>query len=128
MRMSFVLSRTLAASEGEGFGKPVRRVESARLVAGRGAFSDDVNLPGQVHAAFVRSPHAHARIVRIDGARALRIPGVILVLSGAADRWRGLTVGEFEQFQLRAMSAVPGRCHQITRRVPDRVPTCCGST
>src|SRR5688572_30671381 len=79
--MSFVNSRTRAARE--GFGKPVRRVEDARLITGRGSFSDDVNLPGQAYAAFVRSPHAHARIVRIDAANALKIPGVIAVLTGA---------------------------------------------
>ncbi len=79
--MTFVRSRTHAARD--GFGKPVRRVEDARLVTGRGTFSDDVNLPGQAYAAFVRSPHAHARIVRIDGAAALKIPGVIAVLTGA---------------------------------------------
>jgi aerobic carbon-monoxide dehydrogenase large subunit len=79
--MSFLTSRTRAARE--GFGKPVRRVEDARFVTGHGSFSDDVNLPGQAHAAFVRSPHAHARIVRIDGADALKVSGVIVVLTGA---------------------------------------------
>jgi carbon-monoxide dehydrogenase large subunit len=79
--VSFLSSRTRAARE--GFGKPVRRVEDIRLVTGRGCFSDDVSLPGQAHAAFVRSPHAHARIVRIDGGAALKIPGVIAVLTGA---------------------------------------------
>jgi aerobic carbon-monoxide dehydrogenase large subunit len=80
-RVSFLSVRTRAARE--GFGKPVRRVEDARFVTGRGSFSDDVNLPGQAYAAFVRSPHAHARIVRIDGAGALKISGVIAVLTGA---------------------------------------------
>jgi carbon-monoxide dehydrogenase large subunit len=79
--MGFLQSRTRAA--GEGFGKPVRRVEDARLVTGRGCFGDDVNLPGQAYAAFVRSPHAHARIVSIAGGDALKIPGVIAVLTGA---------------------------------------------
>jgi carbon-monoxide dehydrogenase large subunit len=79
--MSFLTSRTRAARE--GFGKPVRRVEDARFVTGHGSFSDDVNLPGQAHATFVRSPHAHARIVRIDGADALKVSGVIVVLTGA---------------------------------------------
>jgi carbon-monoxide dehydrogenase large subunit len=79
--VSFLSSRTRAARE--GFGKPVRRVEDARLVTGRGCFSDDVSLPGQAHVAFVRSPHAHARIVRIDGGAALKVPGVIAMLTGA---------------------------------------------
>ena len=77
---SFADSRTRAARE--GFGQPVRRLEDRRFVTGRGVFSDDVNVPGQVHAAFVRSPHAHARIVGIDAGAALKLPGVIAVLTG----------------------------------------------
>jgi carbon-monoxide dehydrogenase large subunit len=86
---SFLGSRTRAAHD--GFGKPVRRVEDARLLTGRGCFSDDVSLPGQVYAAFVRSPHAHARIVQIDGAAALKIPGVLAVLTGADAAADGLS-------------------------------------
>ena len=67
----------------QGVGRPVRRKEDARLLAGRGRFSDDVNLPGQAYACIVRSPHAHARIVRIDAAAALRVAGVLAVLTGA---------------------------------------------
>src|SRR5262250_2798359 len=67
----------------EGFGKPVLRKEDARLLSGGGVYSDDVNVPGQAHACFVRSPHAHARIGRIDGTAALAVPGVIAVLTGA---------------------------------------------
>jgi CO/xanthine dehydrogenase Mo-binding subunit len=85
---SFLTSRTCAAPD--GFGKPVRRVEDARFITGGGSFSDDVNVPGQAYAAFVRSPHAHARIVRIDGAAALKIPGVIAVLTGADAATDGL--------------------------------------
>jgi len=79
--VSFLGSRTRAAPE--GFGKAVRRVEDARLVTGAGCFSDDVNLPGQLHAAFVRSPHAHARLHGIDVAGAGKVTGVIAVLTGA---------------------------------------------
>jgi aerobic carbon-monoxide dehydrogenase large subunit len=78
--MSFVQSPTRAARE--GFGRPVRRQEDRRLVTGAGCFSDDVDVPGQVYAAFVRSPHAHAAIRRIDAAAALALPGVIAVLTG----------------------------------------------
>src|SRR3954463_14183978 len=49
-------------------GKPMRRLEDARLLSGQGRFTDDVSLPNQAHAAFTRSPHAHAKIVRIDTA------------------------------------------------------------
>jgi aerobic carbon-monoxide dehydrogenase large subunit len=78
---SFVRPVTGAAPQ--GIGKPVPRVEDARLVTGRGRYSDDVNLPGQGYAAFVRSPHAHAHIGGIDVSAACAVPGVIAVLTGA---------------------------------------------
>jgi len=83
--VSFLESRTRSARE--GFGKPVLRKDDARLLVGAGCYSDDVNLPGQAYACFVRSPHAHARIRRVDTAGALATPGVIAVLTGedAAD-------------------------------------------
>src|SRR6185436_4467582 len=64
-------------------GQSVSRLEDPRLVQGLGRYSDDVNLPRQVYAVVVRSPHAHARIRRIDPAAALRAPGVLAVLTGA---------------------------------------------
>src|SRR5215470_12163437 len=90
--MSFLQSRTRAARE--GFGQPVLRKEDARLLVGGGCYSDDVNLPGQAYACFVRSPHAHAEIRRIDVAAALATPGVIAALTGGdavADGMRPLT-------------------------------------
>src|SRR5262245_1444593 len=90
--MSFVQSRTRSARE--GFGKPVLRKEDARLLVGGGCYSDDVNLPGQAYACFVRSPHAHALVRRVDTAAALATPGVIAVLTGedaAADGVKPLT-------------------------------------
>jgi aerobic carbon-monoxide dehydrogenase large subunit len=86
--VSFLASRTRSAAE--GFGKPLRRVEDRRLITGRGRFGDDFNLEGQAYAAFVRSPHAHARIQRIDTAPALKVPGVIAVLTGADAKADGL--------------------------------------
>ncbi len=70
-------------SAGEGFGNPVRRKDGALVLVGAGCYSDDVNLPGQAYACFLRSPHAHARIGRIDTAAARATPGVIAVLTGA---------------------------------------------
>jgi carbon-monoxide dehydrogenase large subunit len=64
-------------------GQPLPRTEDARLLTGRGQFSDDFCLPGQTYAAIVRSPHAHARIVRIDTASAKKMPGVLGVFTGA---------------------------------------------
>ena len=60
----------------------MRRKEDLRLITGKGCFSDDVNMPQQVFAVMVRSPHAHARIVSIDIQHALASPGVLAVLTG----------------------------------------------
>lgn len=86
-------------------GTRVLRSEDPRLLSGRGQFLADVTLPGELHAAFVRSPVAHARITGIDTSAALDEPGVFLVWTGAeaAEHCDGL-VGEF---------AVPG-CNPTT--------------
>ncbi|MBI2206286.1 MAG: molybdopterin-dependent oxidoreductase [Candidatus Rokubacteria bacterium] len=65
------------------FGKSIKRREDPRFVTGRGTYVDDVKLPGTTYAAFVRSPHAHARIRTIDTAEAKRHPGVVAVFTGA---------------------------------------------
>jgi aerobic carbon-monoxide dehydrogenase large subunit len=62
------------------FGARVRRREDARLVTGRGRYVADATHPGLLHVAVHRSPHAHARIVRVDPAAARRRPGVVHVL------------------------------------------------
>ncbi|HEU4368732.1 MAG TPA: xanthine dehydrogenase family protein molybdopterin-binding subunit [Methylomirabilota bacterium] len=62
-------------------GASPRRKEDHRLITGAGRYVDDVHLPGTLHAALVRSPHAHARVVRIDARRARRRSGVIAVLT-----------------------------------------------
>src|SRR5215471_5454298 len=64
-------------------GKPLPRKEDERLVTGKGRFTDDFNLDGQVHAAMVRSPQPHARIVAIDVAAAKAMPGVLGIFTGA---------------------------------------------
>jgi aerobic carbon-monoxide dehydrogenase large subunit len=74
-----------------GIGQTVRRKEDARLVTGRGNYSDDVNLPGQAYGAAVRSPHAHALIRAIDVAAARAMPGVLAVLTGQDALADGLT-------------------------------------
>ncbi len=65
-----------------GVGQPVRRFEDSRLLTGRGRYQDDVTLPRQAYTVFVRSPHAHARIVSIDTSAARGAPGVIAVYTG----------------------------------------------
>ncbi|MBI2207318.1 MAG: xanthine dehydrogenase family protein molybdopterin-binding subunit [Candidatus Rokubacteria bacterium] len=62
-------------------GARIPRNEDPRLLAGLGCFVDDVRLRGMLHAAVLRSPHAHARIARIDATRARAVPGVALVLT-----------------------------------------------
>ena len=66
-----------------GSGQQVQRVEDPALLAGKGQFTDDVAPAGQLHVVFVRSPHAHARIVSIDVASAKASPGVVAVFTGA---------------------------------------------
>ena len=63
-------------------GRAVPRKEDARLTTGRGAYLDDLSRPGLLHAAMLRSPHAHARVVAIDTSAAERLPGVLAVLTG----------------------------------------------
>jgi aerobic carbon-monoxide dehydrogenase large subunit len=63
------------------FGARVPRVEDPALLTGRARFVDDLKLPGMLHAAFVRSPHGHARIDEIDTAAALAMPGVHAVFT-----------------------------------------------
>lgn len=64
-------------------GRSVPRPNVPKLVQGRATYTDDVAAPRMVHAAFLRSPHAHARIVSIDAAAALQVPGVVRVFTGA---------------------------------------------
>jgi carbon-monoxide dehydrogenase large subunit len=64
-----------------GFGS-MKRVEDARFVRGEGNYVDDVNLPGMLHSAILRSPYAHARIKSIDTSAAEALPGVHAVITG----------------------------------------------
>ncbi|HUB95456.1 MAG TPA: molybdopterin cofactor-binding domain-containing protein, partial [Stellaceae bacterium] len=66
-----------------GIGQSVSRFEDPRLLQGGGRYIDDVNLPGQAHATLLRSPHAHARIVRLDLDAARALPGVLGIFTQA---------------------------------------------
>src|SRR5579863_606379 len=68
---------------GSGIGQSVRRREDLRLVRGGGRYTADENLPEQVYAVMVRSPHAHARLRAIAAENAKSMPGVVAVFSGA---------------------------------------------
>ena len=71
-------------------GVSVKRKEDYRFLTGAGTYTDDVTLPHQTYAAFVRSPHAHADIRKIDASAALALPGVHVVLTGEDYRADGL--------------------------------------
>jgi aerobic carbon-monoxide dehydrogenase large subunit len=71
-----------AVARGRYVGRPLLRFEDLRLVRGAGRYTDDLSVPGQAHAVFVRAPHAHADIVSIDTSAARSRPGVLAVLSG----------------------------------------------
>jgi len=81
-------------------GARVRRLEDRRLLTGQGAYVDDHHPPGLLHAAFLRSPHAHARITRFDPLAARTLPGVVAVVTGEElARWTK---------PIRALSKTPG--------------------
>jgi carbon-monoxide dehydrogenase large subunit len=87
-------------------GQPLKRVEDPRLLTGRGRFVDDVQLPGMLHAAVLRSAQAHAHLRRVDAAAARRLAGVVAVLTGA----------EIDG----ALGAIPTRALQGERAVDER--------
>ena len=77
-------------------GTPVTRKEDLRFLVGKGRYTDDMNLPRQTYAFFVRSPYANAAIKSIDIAEAQAAPGVVAVLTGhdvAADKVGGIPTG-----------------------------------
>ncbi|MEE2997076.1 MAG: xanthine dehydrogenase family protein molybdopterin-binding subunit [Pseudomonadota bacterium] len=73
-------------------GKPLKRREDSRFLRGAGRYVDDITLSGMVWCGFVRSPHAHAEILKIDTARAEAMPGVLKVLTHAD--WEAADLGE----------------------------------
>jgi len=79
-----------------GIGASVIRKEDFRFLTGKGHYTDDINRPGQAHAFFLRSHHAHAEILSIDASAAHSMPGVLAVFTGAdlaADKIGGLICG-----------------------------------
>jgi aerobic carbon-monoxide dehydrogenase large subunit len=72
----------MATTEVRGIGHSVKRKEDDRFIRGRGNYVDDVNLPGMLHMAVLRSPFAHARINSIDASAAEALPGVVAVVTG----------------------------------------------
>src|SRR5258708_2065039 len=72
-----------AGSNTTGVGAAVRRKEDLRFITGKGQYTDDISRPGETRAMFVRSPHAHAKIKKVDTKAAAAMPGVLAVLTGA---------------------------------------------
>jgi carbon-monoxide dehydrogenase large subunit len=117
-----------------GIGASVRRKEDLRFITGRGQYTDDVNRAGQSYAVFVRSPHAHAIILKIDAKAARAMPGVLAVLTGediAADKIGGLICGWMihskDGSAMRA-GAHPALAQGKVRYVGDHVAVVIGET
>src|ERR1700730_984957 len=66
----------------EGIGASVVRKEDKRFITGKGRYVDDIKLVGTTYAHFIRSPHAHAKVKGIDSSEAMKMPGVVAVLTG----------------------------------------------
>src|SRR5439155_22914275 len=83
-------------------GRALPRFEDARFTKGEAQFVDDLRMPGMLHAAFIRSPYAHARILGIDAGAARGLPGVHLVLTGAdiADRIGAFPINPAEDAEI----------------------------
>src|SRR5262244_4285340 len=93
------------------FGKSIKRREDPRFITGRGSYVDDLKIPGMTYAAFVRSPHAHARIKRIDTAAAKAHPGVVAVFTGSDMKGvNSLPCG----WDLRKAKNIPGVVQDLT--------------
>jgi carbon-monoxide dehydrogenase small subunit len=75
------LTREQREAKLEGMGCKRKRVEDIRFTQGKGKYVDDVKLPGMLHGDFVRSPHAHARVKSINPEKALKVPGVLAVIT-----------------------------------------------
>lgn len=79
--VTFPVVLTSPQPQTEVVGHPEPKVDAVKLAKGRPVFADDVDMPGMLHAALLTSPHAHARIKRIDATRARALPGVHAVLT-----------------------------------------------
>lgn len=98
---------TEASTEKPFLGRSMPRIEDVSLLTGRGQYGDDVGVkPDTLHAAIVRSPHAHARLTRIDASRAEAAPGVRAVLTGAdIQAWsKPFVVGVKAQMEMWALA------------------------
>src|ERR1700744_4618819 len=108
-------------------GASVKRTEDIRFITGKGRYTDDINRPGQAHAYFLRSPHAHANLRAIDVSQAAAMPGVLGVFTGddlTADKVGGLICGWMIHSKDGApmkAGAPPARAQGKVRYVGDHV-------
>src|SRR3954462_1838441 len=103
-----------------GIGQPVRRFEDTRLLRGHGRYINDINLPGQAYAVILRSPHAHAKLRKLDTAASKAAPGVLTVYTNADYAADGLgTTGVALKRTRPDGSPLFGRTHPILAK--DRV-------
>lgn len=102
-----------------GMGASQARKEDYRFITGQGRYTDDLRLPDQAHAFFVRSPHAHARILAVDVSAALEAPGVIGVLTGADYAAEGLNPMP-SAWDTRSKDGTPARVGQRPALVSDK--------
>jgi aerobic carbon-monoxide dehydrogenase large subunit len=98
-------------------GASIRRSEDPRILTGAGRYVDDIKLPGMLHAAFVRSPLAHARVLSVDVSAARALPGVVAALTGAD--LEGMTVPGPDA--LMAMLGGAGPSPEFTLLATDKV-------
>jgi carbon-monoxide dehydrogenase large subunit len=96
----------------EGMGCKRKRVEDIRFTQGQGQYVDDLKLPGMVFGDFVRSPYPHAKITKIDASEALKIPGVIAVLTaedlkGVNLAWMPTLAGDVQMVLADGKGALP---------------------
>lgn len=93
------------------FGAAVARSEDARLLTGQGRYVDDIEMPGLLHVAFVRSPMAHARLMSIDAAGARALPGVVAIYTMAD--FADLASGPMPPMAPHPLIKVPLTCHPL---------------
>src|SRR6266508_4165143 len=121
------MTPTAVVTPSKLMGAEIKRKEDPRLITGTSTYVTDVALPGMLWVAFVRSPHAHARITRIDASAALNVPGVRMVVTGEDIRALARPLPPASaSAEGGASAAAPGRQHwalstEVVRHVGEAV-------
>src|SRR5260370_18780470 len=104
----------------EGNGESVVRKEDWRFIRGKGRYVDDIKLLGMTFAHFIRSPHAHAKVKSIDSSAAMKMPGVVGVLTGkelVEDKIGNLICG----WAITSKDGTPMKMSEWPARAPETV-------